>query len=435
MTPVREIKPMDAVLRRLLPPQDPEPSVVYRPSLYALSVDGRIWNTLTQQCLEGQLPASARAGEGCDDLIRSYMLVPEGKDECRFYEGISALMRAYNRKKGYRGYTVLPTMGCNARCVYCYEQGRPQASMTPETVEQTIRFILSTRAEETVSIGWFGGEPLLRPDVMDRICRGLAETGVGYRASMISNGSLVTPEIVEKMTGSWNLRQIQVSMDGAEADYIRRKRYYRNRDEYHTVLKGINLMAQAGIRVVIRCNVDEENWPGVEMFVRDLAASIPVKDNVAIYFCPLNEARTGEHDLKIWKRIMAARSLVLQAGFRVGDSICGSGRFRVFHCMADMNSVVIGPDGSLYPCDHCPPDARFGDIWRNVTDEEVRKEFCRMDRTRGKCRKCPYMPVCTSFACCPVQDTHCREIRDLDLSYFVSRMGETDAAADDITIC
>ena len=163
--------------------------------------------------------------------------------------------------------------------------------------------------------------------------------------------------------------------------------------------------------------------------------SIPVKDNVAIYFCPLNEARTGEHDLKIWKRIMAARSLVLQAGFRVGDSICGSGRFRVFHCMADMNSVVIGPDGSLYPCDHCPPDARFGDIWRNVTDEEVRKEFCRMDRTRGKCRKCPYMPVCTSFACCPVQDTHCREIRDLDLSYFVSRMGETDAAADDITIC
>ena len=307
--------------------------------------------------------------------------------------------------------------------------------MTPETVEQTIRFIMSTRAEETVSIGWFGGEPLLRPDVMDRICRGLAEAGVGYKTSMISNGSLVTPEIVEKMTGSWNLRQIQVSMDGAEADYIRRKRYYRDRDEYHTVLKGINLMAQAGIRVVIRCNVDEENWPGVEMFVRDLAASIPVKDNVAIYFCPLNEARTEEHDLKIWKRIMAARSLVLQAGFRVGDSICGSGRFRVFHCMADMNSVVIGPDGSLYPCEHCPPDARFGDIWRNVTDEEVRKEFCRTDRTRGKCRKCPYLPVCTSFASCPVQDTHCREIRDLDLSWFVSRMGETDAASDDITIC
>ena len=435
MTAVREIRPMDALLRKVLPPQTPKPGVVYRPSLYALSVDGRVWNTLTQQCLEGELPAAARAGEGFDGLIRDYMLVPEGKDECRFYESISALMRAYHQKKGYRGYTVLPTMACNARCVYCYEQGRPQNGMTAETAEQTLRFILSTHAEETVNIGWFGGEPLLRPDVLSRICRGLMEAGVRYETTMISNGSLVTPDIVENMTGLWNLRHVQISMDGAEEDYIRRKCYGQPRDDYHTVLNGIGLMARAGIRVTVRCNVDEENWPGVPSFLRDLSAAIEAKDNVAVYFCPLNEVRSGDNDLDLWEKILAARAAVMKAGFRAGDSILGNGVFRIFHCMADMNNVVIGPDGSLYPCEHCPPAARFGDIWHGVTDEAARRAFCRTDQTREKCRRCPYLPLCTSFACCPVQDTHCREIRDLDVRDFVRRMGAHNAAAEGVTLC
>ena len=50
-------------------------------------------------------------------------------------------------------------------------------------------------------------------------------------------------------------------MDGAEPDYIARKRYYTARDQYHTVMEAVSRMSEAGIRVVIRCNVDEENWP------------------------------------------------------------------------------------------------------------------------------------------------------------------------------
>lgn len=162
-----------------------------------------VFNNLTKQCIEGTLPATARVGEGYDELICAQFLVPSDKDECAYYNEISALMRAFNRKKGIKSYTILPTFRCNARCIYCYEEGVTQTTMTPETVEQVIRFIVSTHAGKKAKITWFGGEPLLGEGIIDRICEGLREAGVEYKSTIISNGSLISPEIISKMVREW----------------------------------------------------------------------------------------------------------------------------------------------------------------------------------------------------------------------------------------
>ncbi|MBE5808929.1 MAG: radical SAM protein [Clostridiales bacterium] len=432
---MKEIQKKDKLLAKLLPGQKPRPGVVYRPSQFAVQAGGRVWNTLTQQCLETALPQSARAGEGYDDLIRDYMLVPMDKDECRFYEGISAMMRAYNRKPGCFGYTILPTLGCNARCVYCYEQGMVQTRMSGETVAQVIRFILDTHAEDDVALSWFGGEPLLCPDIIDTITAALGEAGLRYHSSMISNGSLITPRIVEKMTGAWKLGSIQISMDGAERDYVARKRYLSGSDHYRAVIENIRRMAESGIRVAIRCNVDFDNWDGVPEMLLDMKELLPDKRNVQFYFAPLNAVRAGDDEAAMWERIVSAAPLLEDAGFTPMGWLVRSGPFQIFHCMADGGSVVIAPDGCLYPCEHCPPEARFGDIWRGVTDEAARRDFCRADRTREQCRGCSYLPLCTSFASCPVRDAHCRAIRDMEVQTFLPRMRPMEGGQDEVTIC
>ena len=123
--------------------------------------------------------------------------------------------------------------------------------MTPETAEQVIRYILDTHADGKTRIKWFGGEPLLGVKTIDRVCEGLREAGLEYTSIMISNGSLITPEIVQKMAGDWRLSFIQISMDGAERDYIGRKRYYADRDDYHRVMNAVSMMSATAIMMPI----------------------------------------------------------------------------------------------------------------------------------------------------------------------------------------
>ena len=241
----------------------------------------------------------------------------------------------------HRLYTILPTTACNARCTYCYERGIKPTTMTPEILRHSIQYIRNTQSGNKVRIKWVGGEPLLCVGIIDQICAGLREAGLEYSATMISNGSLITPEIVRKMREDWNLMRVQISMDGAEPDYIARKQYPANPNAYHIVMERINLLAESGIRVTVRCNVDEENWNGIYAFLSDMKAAIYNKTNVWIYFAPLFRARCGKHDLAIWEKVLAAKPAIEKSGFHAKSSIFSDSHFRVFHCMADGGNVTI----------------------------------------------------------------------------------------------
>ena len=414
---MNEIKKTDAMLKKILPAVKLVPNTVYVPSQYVLSFEhgGKkyIFNNLTKQLLEGSLPSSAMAGEEYDELIKNLFLVPEDKDECTYYYSVSSVMRVFSKKKGIPSYTIQPTLSCNARCIYCYEEGFKQVSMTPETVEQTIRYIVDTHEGNKAKLIWFGGEPLLRTEIIDQISNGVRDAGLEYTSRIVSNGSLITPENVKKMTEDWHVKQVQISMDGAEDDYIARKVYYHYRNDYQTVMKGISLMSEAGINVSIRVNVDEGNWEGIPQFLDDLKEGIHHKDHVSVYLSPLFDVRGGNDDLAMWEKIRDARPLIEQAGFRHSYLINLRTNFPVNRCMADGGSVLITPEGNIYACEHCPENARFGDIWNGITDEAARKEFCRTDIIREKCRTCPFLPDCTAFASCPIEDTHCREVREM----------------------
>ncbi len=134
-----------------------------------------LYNTLTCS-LVLLTPDEAADITAQQELIDRWFLVPQEHDDqklCRQIRQMAALLKP--AAKAITSYTILTTTGCNARCFYCYEKGTKPVTMTAETADKVVRYIVKHRGDEKVKISWFGGEPLVNAKVIDQICTELRE--------------------------------------------------------------------------------------------------------------------------------------------------------------------------------------------------------------------------------------------------------------------
>lgn len=433
---MKELRQADPTLHKILPAQKLRPGARYRRSVFAVPYpdlnedrggegkrdgDRLLWfNTLTRQLVEPacRLPDAgevvtaeeAEADPELLELVRNFFLVPEDADETARYIKLYQIMHALIRTKDEKGFTILPTTACNARCVYCYEEGWRQQTMTREMALRVVDHIEKETPSGKITLLWFGGEPLAAVPVIDLICRELRAKEIAFSGEMITNGSLITEEVADKMSRRWNIRSVQVSMDGDERDYIARKQYVTPGDQYRGVFRAVRLLTDRGIRVHIRCNVDEDNIGGIESFLQDLSKAVPDRALVDVSLSALNQLRASDRAPIIWKKIVAAGPLLEKYGVSGKDHRFTLHDLRNYFCMAEMGTELILPDGSIYACELFSEESRLGNILEGPADREARKNFCRTDRVRDKCRDCPFLPECTPFASCPRVEARCREV-------------------------
>ena len=91
--------------------------------------------------------------------------------------------------------------------------------MDRETADRVISYIKEHCGGQQVKLSWFGGEPLVNHKVIDQICNGLRNDGIPYESRMISNAYLFDDTIVAKAADLWNLKNIQITLDGTEVVY------------------------------------------------------------------------------------------------------------------------------------------------------------------------------------------------------------------------
>ena len=78
--------------------------------------------------------------------------------------------------------------------------------MTHETAEKIAKYILEVIPKNTeIELNWFGGEPLFNMDVIEIIVSRIRSAGINFRGSMITNGYLLSDEIVLKAKNEWNI--------------------------------------------------------------------------------------------------------------------------------------------------------------------------------------------------------------------------------------
>jgi len=421
---MKVIIPTTPLIEQIVGPQKRAEGQRYRLMTYVVQqpVDDGVllYNTLTCS-LVLLTPDEAADITAQQELIDRWFLVPQDYDDrkaCIEIRQLAALLKPADQP--ITDYTILTTTGCNARCFYCFEKGMKSVSMTAETASKVVRYIMAHRGDEEVKISWFGGEPLVNAKVIDLICTELREQGVPFCSTMISNGYLFDADKVQRARDLWQLRSVQITLDGTEQTYNRVKDYvYRGVNAFERVLQNIGLLTAAGIRVNIRLNVDQHNIGEMAVLVELLHQRFGTNEHLTVYSMQLYGEHSPEDSAELFAQRMQLKQQIAQCGYKLKRGLQKD--IKLVHCMADSDErVMIAPDGHLGKCEHYIDSNFFGHIDSEERDEAILLKFKERQADNEACATCFYYPQCILLTMCEIdvgctpeyQQEHLHDIKE-----------------------
>ncbi len=236
----------------------------------------------------------------------------------------------------------LPTLRCNLNCKHCGENqdiGKNQ-EVDGDFILGRLRESLLIR---TKLITVTGGEPFLNPSFSQFVLHALRETD--YEIDITSNGYLydVIEELAENISEeNKNRLQFHISIDGIEKthDAIR-----RCSGSYTRAIKAVSCLRTHRIPCGINSVVQESNLRELELMKQTFTSKFP---GIDWRFGPVSADASEDHDYIFTDEYQEAIWRYLDPlGKR---RVLSRGRFGITHCTAGTTSIVIGPDGKVYPC-------------------------------------------------------------------------------------
>ena len=339
-------------------------------------------------------------------LLDNYFIVAEDYDEEAEFDKIrfkfaKTIDDRYLEER--YDFLIITTTGCNARCFYCYERKMSKVPMTLKTAEDVVQFILKKAKDPNrqIKLDWFGGEPLFNMKVIDYICQRLVDSGRNFYSSMISNGYLFDENVVEKAASFWNLKHVQITLDGTEEVYNKAKNYiYKNQDEvspYKKVINNIELLLKRSVSISVRMNADLYNADDLKNLVHELGSKFKDYKEFTVYVWPIFEdednIRTDEQRQAVFDKIWEIEDVMEEYGWERGGNL--GDHIRYHHCMVDgQYNVIISTQGDLGLCEHYVDSDFFGSIYNDEINWDVIKSWRDYSPKIEACHTCPRYPSC-----------------------------------------
>ena len=380
----------------------------YRPLTYVLTTeeeDKKIYYNLLTHEMIAINASELDLSETKQYFIENWYLVPKEHDdqqlvdECR---AVLTLMDSWPRK--IHVFQIFTTLDCNARCFYCFEKRLSGSNMTMETAARAIEYMQEQADGNLIKIVWFGGEPLYNYSIIDYISEGLREKGLYFQSEMMTNGLLFDGALVERAKNLWNLKNVQITLDGTRHIYRKVKAYVTDvGDPFEQVMQNIKSLLMAKIGVNIRLNIGPHNYSDMQNLVDYLCETFKGEDKLYIYASPLFEITKYSDEKKTFMYEMLdelSSKLDLFFGNKKEKEL--SGKIVNSFCMADgKEAVTIMPDGKVGICPNITDGGFLGDIYTKEIDVKVKEDFGRRYYQADMCRTCPLYPNCYIVSGCP----------------------------------
>ncbi len=154
---------------------------------------------------------------------------------------------------------------CNLRCVHCYS-GSTNREYEGELSTAEGKALIEDLADFGVPVILFsGGEPLMRPDILELIASARKR---GVRSVLSTNGTLITPELARELK-RLELSYVGISLDGLERTH---DRFRGVKGAFRQAMAGLQVCQNAGIKVGLRFTINRRNSqdiPGIFSLLRE----------------------------------------------------------------------------------------------------------------------------------------------------------------------
>lgn len=197
---------------------------------------------------------------------------------------------------------------CNLTCKHCYSISADTDFPGELSTDDVYRVMDDLKAFGVPVLILSGGEPLLRPDILDISRRAKA---MGFYVGLSSNGTLIDADAIDAIAAV-GYDYVGISIDGLEETH---DRFRRKEGAFREALRGVRLCRERGLKVGLRFTLTRDN-------AHDLPALLDLMEVEGVdkfYLSHLNYAGRGNKnrgDDAVHRMTREAMDLVFETAWR-----------------------------------------------------------------------------------------------------------------------
>ncbi len=327
---------------------------------------------------------------------------------------------------------------CNWRCTHCYHDQYDSPQPNLERMKDIFHQYLDLGERKGfdrhhMRLKITGGEPLVHPDFFPfmEYIRPHAER---FRFGLLTNGSLLTEENMDRLVNKCQVDQIQISIEGDEEinDKI------RGEGAFQSIIESVGRIKQYGVPVHLSCTVSKQNYESIwNLTDLLLVYDIPLLIRM---FVPIGQGKERMNMLSPVQlqalhkkgREMNEKYHLLNTRSVAGRQYHNQGQIFRFYCMSAVealdydgptmscgvkrrNSLTILPNMDVLACRLLPQEV-LGNLNENSLEEILEgdkyKALCTQ-KLSSDCYDCRVLDRCMSGAMCMAKavtgDSHARD--------------------------
>ncbi len=320
-------------------------------------------------------------------------------------QNISYLLNSMIYQSTRLNITLMMTMKCNFRCVYCFESWIPDDEKYEELDEnevvEWIIWLVKKYHIRQVDLCFHGGEPLLEINkiifISSKLKRFFEKNTVFYLFTIVTNGYFLTPDISKSLSAA-GVSIAQITIDGIEAIHDKRRPLANGDGTFAKILE--NIIGNESIQIYINVVYDTNNAQNVYHLI-DFLKINKMQNKIRLIVLSSTKPTIDLHDISKFQftqiedaqlRVSLLKHITdsaFRVPFDVNYQLC---------TMKQKSSFVLTPDKTIYKCISGVGKEAFKLGELKIGSDPFKGQSAIIENGKdSECQECAYMPICNRF--------------------------------------